>query len=467
MSVLLAPLLAQVLTLGVAERTDARYLTPAVRNVVPFAYHYEAAARPSARLQLTSKRFNLMLGYAASFTTVGLESPQRELVVYQAGFLTTSYQVRLSRTTLTLSNTASISLVDFTQQALSGSFGAVPGGNAPGGFGAQPVPGGAPAAPPPGGTTTNTPGTGTTNPPTTGTGGNPTTPPMSGNPTGAPQAYGNPTDKVLYGSWAVNLTLAHPVNRRFTLMALAGYNMAGALNPGAFDPSVRTYYQLTRGAIVGGAATYVYPLSGRDSLVTSVAVQQAWSSFSQATSAQANESWVHRFNRRTISTLGAGVGVTRTPIFEEYHAYSVFPTFVASLSHENRIARGIFTSNIGAYSAPVLDPLRGTVDPRVGGMASVGWTRDRFFARLVGNAALSLAQRRTGGLAQTNAGALNAVSAASIVGYRLTKWLYADATAAVAQQTYYQAQNQTSSVPLVYAVMLGLTAGFVTPIWRN
>jgi len=488
MSVLLAPLLAQVVTLGVTERTDARYLTPAIQNVAPVAYHYEGSARPAARLQLTTKRFNLSLGYGASFTIAALESDQRRLFIYHAGSLNSSYQLRLQRTTITLITTATLSLIDFTQQALNGALGAVPGA-APGGVGAPALPAG---NNPPAGNNTNPPAGNNTNPPTdsgsnppTGNNANPPTgnnanPPASGTanpPTGGTgnmatpgstpagtQTYGNPTDRVLYGTWSVALNVSHLVNRQLTVGATTSYNLAGAINSGSLSAANRGNFQLTRGAVAGVNAAYLYKLSGHDALASSAVVQQAWSSFSTATSLQANETWLHQFNKRTTSMLGAGVGVTRTPVFQTYHAYSVFPTFVASLNHDTRLARGTFNASVVAYSAPALDPLRGTVDPRLGTMAALGWTRKRFTTRLVGSAALSLAQQQVGGLAQTNAGALNAVSVIALVGYRISKWLTADANGAMAQQTYYQNQNQ-SRIPLVYAVTVGLTAGYTTPLW--
>ena len=74
MSLLLAPLLAQSITLGVADRSEARYLTPN-------DYAYEASTAPGARLTLHWPRHDVVLGYDASLTWAPLEKKPRNLLV--------------------------------------------------------------------------------------------------------------------------------------------------------------------------------------------------------------------------------------------------------------------------------------------------------------------------------------------------------------------------------------------------
>jgi hypothetical protein len=146
--------------------------------------------------------------------------------------------------------------------------------------------------------------------------------------------------------------------------------------------------------------------------------------------------------------------MTRTPLYEIYTAYSVYPTFAAGLAHETRWARGMLTLGVGAYSSPVLDPLRATVDPRVGVTASVGWVRDRFAARLTGGSAISIAP------SGNNAGAFDISQASAIAAYRLADWLTADVGGRLARQAY----QGTVTVPLSYAAFVGLTIETLTPL---
>jgi hypothetical protein len=198
----------------------------------------------------------------------------------------------------------------------------------------------------------------------------------------------------------------------------------------------------------------VYPWTKRDSLVTTVTVQQAWSTLNSITSVLATELWHHRFAERTVGSLGAGISLTRTPLYDIYLLYTVYPTFTALLSHTERIGEGMLTVAGGIFSAPTLDPLRATVDPRIGVTGSVTWVRDRFSAAIGGGTAVSIAKRGN------DAGAYNITQATAVMTYLLTDWLSADAGGRVAEQQYQGA----TTIPLSYSAFVGLKFGVEVPL---
>jgi hypothetical protein len=429
MSALLAPLLAQLVTIGIADRTEARYLTSS-------DYHYDGATRPSVRLQLATPHYNLSLGYGAGFTLAPLESTPRDLTVYHSASVTNSYQLR--HTSFTLGASASFGEINFLTQAL----------NAPA---TTPTPASTAPATPNNETPTDG-GAGTQKPDPGKLVGPAITPGVA--PAGQPQQQHIDSTPVRYGTWSTFVGVTQQVDRALRLSANASYSVAGSL-----DQAERANYPLTRGTNVGVSAGYLWLYSGRDSFITTVSLQQAWASISnqvtgnQVTSLFGNEAWGHRFDPYTTSTLSLGLSTTRVP-FGQYSAYTVYPTFGAFLTHSERVARGTLTLGVGGYSAPSLDPLRATVDPRLGASGSVGWSRDRFSARLGGGASVSIAD------SGNNAGAFNNKSASAGTAYRLTDWMQVDAGGSLAEQAY---QGRTT-LQLSYAAFVGLTFGVAAPI---
>lgn len=254
---------------------------------------------------------------------------------------------------------------------------------------------------------------------------------------------------VRYGTLTNALAISQQVTRPLRLSTFGTHSIAGGL-----DQQARDNYPYIRGSTVGVNGVYLYSVSVRDSFSTSVTLQHAWSSLgTSVTSALATESWNHRFDKQTSGTLSGGISASRSP-FGEYSAYSVFPTFGAFLNHNRKLARGVWVLAFGGYSAPTLDPLRATVDPRLGVFGNTNWTRDRFSARLSASMAVSVAD------SGNNAGAFNSASAAAGVAYRITTWVQADSGVALAQQAY---QDQTT-IPLSYAAFIGVTFGYAAPI---
>jgi hypothetical protein len=424
MSALLAPLLAQLVTVGVANRTEARYYTPS-------SYHAEGSTRPGARLTLAWPRYQLSFSYGAAFTLVPLESKPRDLIVFHSASVGNSYTYK--RTTVTLSTTASWGEVNFRTQAL-GTTGITRSPGTP--ITGDGTTGGDPKPDPNKPTTPNAP----------------SAPNMSG--TVGPGAPGQlqtfvADGPVRYGTLSNALTVTHRPTKTLRLGAFASYTIAGGLNETARD-----LYPYVRGTTIGATGGHLYSFSARDSLATTITMTQAWSSLgNQVTSVLGTEGWNHRVNKRTSTVLSGGVSFTRTP-FGDYSAYSVFPTFGAFINHNRPLARGTLILALGTFSAPALDPLRATVDPRVGLVGTAGWARDRFSARATGSAAVSVAD------SGNNEGAFNNFSAGAGVAYRLTKWAVADAGGSLAQQAF----RDRTTIPLSYAAFVGLTFGVEAPI---
>src|SRR3954470_4496132 len=106
---LLAPILAQLVTLNVGDRTEARYISGDDT-------HLEGATRPFAGLNFGWKRSALTLAYTPSVTVTPLERKPRNVLVFQGASLRASYRWRL--TTLTLSEFVGFGELNFRVQAL-------------------------------------------------------------------------------------------------------------------------------------------------------------------------------------------------------------------------------------------------------------------------------------------------------------------------------------------------------------
>jgi len=428
MSALLAPLLAQLITLGVADRTEARYQNPAENR-------YEGSTRPTVRLSLAWPRFSATFGYGASFTLTPLESTPRDLLVYHNASVGLGYTYR--RTSISVSSSASYGQVNFRTQVLADAS----------------------AQRPQDGTTTNGNGmSGTANGNNTGGSATPKPDParpaqpgaVPGVATGGLQQYFIVDRPVRYGSLANTITVNHQVDKALRLGANASYVISGGLNDDATEA-----YPWTRGTAVGLFGGYVVPWTAANTFSTAITLQQAWSSSGhRVSSAVGNENWSHRFTPHTSSTLGAGVSISRVPFRQDYSAISVFPTFTAALLHTTRLARGTLTLSLGAYSAPALDPLRATVDPRLGASTSAGWALKRFSARVGASAAVSIAD------SNNNAGALDNKTASAGIAYRIASFLQADIGASVAEQAY----QGVTTVPLSYSAFVGLTFATEAPL---
>jgi hypothetical protein len=422
---LLAPVFAQLITLGVHDRTEARYLDS-------YDSRYEASTAPGVELTFTWPRYDLSLGYDTSLLVTPLEEQPRELLVYHTASFVTSYRFR--HTVLSLSSTGSFGEVNFIVQPLQTATPLTPDdvtGDAPGAAEPEPAQPNAPAQPQPGATPGAMPGA------MPGVGAVPL----------QPRVFNR---TVRYGTWATTANVAHDASRELKLNAFASYNMGGAL-----DEAERANYPLTRGTVVGVAAANTKVWSARDGFVTSLSLQQAWSSAgNRALSGVARETWNHKFDKRLSGFLGGGVSVTRISQDNGLVAISVFPDFATGLAYQRLLARGTLSFALGAYSTPVLDPLRATVDPRIGTAGSIGWSRDRFSTSLSGGLAISTAPK------DANQGAFDSYQASYVASYQLADWFGLDAGGRLAKQQY----QETNTVPLSYAVFLGVNLAYDIPL---
>jgi hypothetical protein len=262
---------------------------------------------------------------------------------------------------------------------------------------------------------------------------------------------------VRYQSFATSAALNHQATRELNLNAFVTYTVAGATRK-----ADQLDYPRTSGTIVGANVAYTFSWTARDNFVTSLNAQEAISSYHQpdaqlaqqggnkATAVIARETWNHIYSKHTSSSLGAGLSVTRNSQGDGLIAYSVYPNFSAGLSYQDRLARGNFGFGAFAYAAPALDPLRATVDPRVGIAGSLSWSRKRFSSALSGAAAVSTAP------AGNDAGAFDSYQGSFVMGYSATDWLLFDCGGRVANQVY----QDVTVVPLSYGIFVGLTLGY-------
>jgi hypothetical protein len=419
MSPLLAPLFAELISLQIGDRTEARYRSDG---------HYEGATSPATSLSVSSRRTSFQLSYVPLLALTPLESKPRRLYVFHQLSTTLGYQFR--RTTLNLGSTLGIGSLNLRTVGVQGLQ---PAGS---------VNNGAPtAANPDGAPTTNTP---PTDAPPAGTptpGMTPTT------PGGAITEKGVTDQKVRFYVSTTTLGVTHRLTKDAQFAVTAGSSIANGR-----DEASRKFYPGLRGWFVGGSTGYAYALSRQDRFTGAVSLTKNWSSSgNEAATLSPALSWLHQFDPRTLGTLGAGLNITRFSLSDGLAGFSVFPTFNVGISHQVRVGRGGLSFAATAYSSPALDPLRALVDPRVGMNGSIGYTREKLSLTTSGGAQLSVAPEGN------DRGAVNATQGEVRLSYQLGKLAALDTGARVAHQTY-AGQNV---VPTTWAAFVGLTFGYV------
>lgn len=422
MSPLFGPILAQVITLGVADRTEARY-------IVTDTNYAEAITAPRVGLNFGWRRVDLGVGYGPTVTVTPLGS-SRELLLLHTGVVAATY--RTARTTVTLSQTAVYGELNFRAQALGDpSATGVPNP-------AQPAPIGGSANPPP-----NTP------PPVTTPG------PVNPTPGSVPntQNYGAFQNQAIpFASSATDLTVANEASKAFTVRGSIGYVVSGSVGPEKSEN-----YPVVKGPRAAVGATY-HP-TRRDDVTTTLTTQ--WANVS-ATGNNAwlligNETWAHRIDRNTSTTLGAGLSITRNSQRDGLVYYTIYPTFNSGIATTQMLARGLFTVGTSVSATPFIDPIRARVDPRLRIALSAAWTRDRFTASVTGGSAISLA--RDDG---PNSGSLNSVVGAAGIAYLLGSGFSID----TGVRGFWQSFESSTTVPATYAVFVGLSYAASLPLTR-
>ena len=394
--VVLGPLLAQVATLSVADRTEARYIGSDDS-------HGEASTRPLAGLAVGWRHFLLGLGYSPSLTVLPLEHKPRDYLIFHSAYVSGSYVWEHS--VFTLTEAAGYGSQNFQTLALADPRTVAP----------TPAVTGSPTATP-------TPGSGVT-------------------PTAGSQVRAS-NRSILFATSTTTASLEQRTSSAVTVRTEVAYLVAGAL---------RTEDQRDYPIVSGprGLVSAKYHLSRSNDFTAALTGQYASSSLGNSVwISTVTGTWAHKLDPNTATLLGVGVSGTRTPLTLGFVAYSIYPVATASISNLSKLARGTLGLSFGASTSPVVDLVTAVADPRVGLNAVASWQRDRFSANLTANSALSTASSGT-------QGALTAAGAAAGLGYRLGAAVSTDGGVRVAYQAF---QGQTV-IPLSYAVFVGVTFG--------
>jgi len=223
---------------------------------------------------------------------------------------------------------------------------------------------------------------------------------------------------------------------------------------GGVGASAREDYPLVEGLTFGVSGNHVYTWGRPDALISTLSLRYALASNGNRVGGLfASETWAHQLGPRTLLSLGAGLSVTRFSQDTGLVGYGVYPTVLANIGHTTRFAHGMLTLFLGAFSSPVIDPLRATVDPRVGANTGVGWVRDRFSVNASSAVSFSIA-------GQKDRGAIDSVGAGAGVAYQLGAGFSVDSGIRAAWQTF----QGTTITPASWGAFLGLTFVAQTPL---
>lgn len=422
---LLVPVLAQMLTITVGDRTEGRYQKVDDRR-------WELTTTPGIALDLRVRRYNFSLGYSPSLLVTPLETKPREYLVFHDLSASTGYSWKT--TSVSFGSTLRFGEVNFRTAPLQNLGGGQP----------VPTPGGEPGVTPDPGTT---PDPGAMPTPGEGPAVDPTAP--------GGQAQTRTVDRIVNHIESITtLSVSRAFTRQFSAGGYLSYGVTGAI-----DERDRLDYPLTAGWTLGGTAYHTQPVGSRDAFVTSALGQAGWgNSGNNVSMIQVDEAWKHTLRPQTRTTLGVGVSVTRTAQTDGLVAVSIFPTFVAGIDDTEKLAGGELYASINTYSNPVLDPLRSTVDPRVGASAFLSWTRAAFNISLNGSAALSVAPEGN------DASSTDGYAGAASMGYEVIEGLSVDTGA---RGTARSVQGATV-VPPSWAIFAGVSVGhaFVLKLGR-
>ena len=247
---------------------------------------------------------------------------------------------------------------------------------------------------------------------------------------------------------STTLGVTHEVSRTVAVGADANYSVAGGVGPSAAQ------YPRIDGEHLGVFASHSLILNRRDTVTSSLTGQYSTSSLgNQVWSVFESEVWSHKLDPRTVTRLGAGIAGSRLSQESGLVSYSVYPTFLAGISHFDRLGGGVLTLGANASAAPFVDPLRATVDPRVTVGLNSGWAKDPFSIGLSAGAAISIAE-------DNSKGAVNSIGATLSTAYRLGAGVSVDAGATAAWQTFEGA----TIIPPSWLVFLGVTFGAQLPL---
>lgn len=410
MSPLLAPVLAQIVSLQLADRTEARYLD--YEDDI-----YEASTSPSVQLSSGWKRSDVTLSYSPSLTLSPLEEQPRTLAVYHSLGLNAGYRWR--RSSLTLASYVGFGTVNFQVTGLRGQ--------------PPPLTGGAGEQPPAGGEGPDAPEV---------------TPPGPVEPTPGDPSTGQivfSSQNVRYYSTTTTLSGTHAFTKRLQGQAHLGQTRAGGLDSESAElyPPLHAYF-------AGVGSSYTLTFAARDSFVTSASLDGSVSSFgSTAITLNAQEGWNHTFDPRTFTGLSAGINITRFTEDTGLRGFGFYPSFTAWISHTLSLWGGALAMGFYSYSGPTFDPLRAIVDPRFGVGASLGYTRKRFATSVSGGAAISINSP------EHDVGSIDNAQASAVTSYQIS-----DAVSMDGGVRYWrQRVEDVEVVPASWSVFVGLSLG--------
>lgn len=418
MSPLIGPILAQLITVGVSDRTEARAVSSDDKYI-------DAATSPRAGVSLGWKHSSLGLGYGPTLTLTSIGTNDTRLVVFHSAFVSASYL--WSRTTITLSESAGYGDVSFRDQAVAP---VVAPGSSP-----VPVP-----------TPTPTPS------PTSPGGATPQPQPQPPNGvTVNPNNIRASVRVIPYASSVTNLGLATAVTPMLTVGGGAGYIISGSVGP---DKSAD--YPLIRGPVFQAFANY--SLDRANDVRSSVITQYAESTNginagNNAWYGQASEGWGHKFDSRTQSQVAGGMSLTRNSRPDGLIALSVYPTFSALISRVVPEGHGSLSFGSSVAVAPVIDPVEAYVDPRFGFNGFVGWSRDRFSSNCTLGGGVPIATR-------DGRPELNSFYASLTAAYRLGAGFSAD----TGVRGFWQTVGREQTVPPTVAVFFGVSFAAAAPL---
>lgn len=412
---LLAPILAQLVTLNVGDRTEGRYIAPVDK-------HYEADTRPLVGLTFGLRHASLTLNYMPYVVAPELDTNPRYTLTFHTLALTGVYQVR--RTVVTVNETASYGERDLTADVLGAGRGlTAPTGTAP----TLPTSGNASGAA--GGST-----------------GGSMTPTGVGTGVQAPSQLHVLPQAIRFEAFTTSVGVTHRPSPAIALATVAGYSLAGGA-----DAAARVDYPLIVGPFFSVSASD--RLTHADQVATTVSAQYAGAPGSRTWLTLAGEKYEHAFGPRTAGRVGAGISITRNSQSDGLIGYSVYPTFDLAIGHSLDLAEGILTIGLTAFSSPALDPVRALVDPRLGGGANANWSRERFSLNASATTALSLLSQDSGGAFSSAYGVLAAA-------YRLGAGFSIECGLRSAWQSF---EGQTV-LPLTYAAFAAVAYGAQVPL---
>lgn len=403
----LVPVLAQVVVLGASDRTEARLESERdTRTLV-------GATSPAVQLSIEGRYARFAVGYGPTFTLRPLDSEPRELTIEHAAGAEASVTHRFRRTVFRFSEQVVVTSSNPRADLLAGQL--------------------------------TTPGLA----PTPDTGDDPgTDPPGDGTP--APQPGPTPpalprdqrlaTDRIVFlGNLTTSFAVLRELSARTNVESRVAHHVSMGLNR-----SSRRDYPLVLGE--SAAVAVNHSLTRRDDLSAAITLSHAvpqnddtWAWVGIGTG-----EWDHRLNRRTGTTLSAGISTAYTRDRTGLESISIYPTFGAGIQYTTMFARGPLGLSLTVNSTPVLDYERATVDPQIGVTGAVAWARDRttVFASL--GSAVSL---------EDDEESFNSFTANAGVSYTIGAGFSAESGLRAAWQTF----GDETRVPPSWAIYIALS----------